>query len=216
MAVALELPGLHRISILLLLSPRPRLLLDRLQGDLFIGVLQPVPPLLLGRLQRTEHGPEDDAVEHDASEDQRSTPPSKLLDQYLSHWREDEGAQTTAANSDSRGQRAVLLKVRRHTDDRGQVDEAEAEPRANAHREDQREHVLGKGANDQTESGQNCAGDCDRPAAIFVDEGRGDGARAEGNPDEERDYQRGVSLALVKVREELLVEDAVGIGDAIG
>lgn len=76
-------------------------------------------------LQGTEEGTKDGAVEHNTGDDEESSAPPKERNEPLGERGEDEGAQSRAAHRDPRRQRAQLLEVTRHTDNRGQVDQAE-------------------------------------------------------------------------------------------
>lgn len=198
----------HHLHRLLILG-------DFLQRNSLIRVVQFLPQPLW-RLQRTEHGSENNAIEDNARQDEGRPSPAKLPDQVLGEGREDERSKATSTNGDSRCQGAILFEISRHTDDGRQVDESESEACAHTHGKDECQNVLGKGTDHQTYSGENGSRYGHRPAAVLVDKGRGDGTGAERHSDQQRDDQGCVALALVKVGQEFLVEDAVRVGDSIG
>ena len=88
---------------------------------------------------------------------------------------EEKSSQTGATHGNPCGEGTFLLEVNGDADDGGEVDEAEAEPGEDAHREVEDDNAVGRGGDRHPAGGQDRPGDGDQSAAIFVGEVAGDG-----------------------------------------
>lgn len=127
------------------------------------------------RLQRPEHGTKDDAVEDDAANDEHRSAPAVATYEQLRQRRKHKGAEARAAHGNARGQRATRLEVLRHTDNGRQVDQPEAQARAEADGHNQRGHVLGEHADDDAAGGQDGACNGHRSTAVAIHKRRANG-----------------------------------------
>lgn len=120
--------------------------------------------------QRPEHQPEQDADQHDAGDRQQCALPLEFLDQRLGQRGEDRRPQAGTAHRDAGRQGSQSFEVHRDAHDRGQIDQSQPEPGADADRDEQHEHAGRVHADRERGTSEQRTGNRDRPATVPVDQ----------------------------------------------